>query len=133
LAAQAAPLRRALNAWSARRDSSLPRALIHGDLFRDNVLWNGAEIAALLDFESASDGVLAYDLMVTVLAWCFGDALDVSLARAMVAGYAEVRALSRAETDGLLERVALRRCGSRSRASRITHARRGRSACHQLA
>lgn len=62
--------------------------LIHGDVFRDNVLWKGETIAAVLDFESASRGSLAFDVMVTVLAWCFGDDLDTNLAGSMLAGYA---------------------------------------------
>jgi homoserine kinase type II len=71
--------------------------LIHGDLFRDNVLWKNGEITALLDFESASVGSRAFDLMVTVLAWCVGDTLDPTLCRALVDGYREVRELSPAE------------------------------------
>jgi homoserine kinase type II len=67
--------------------------LIHGDLFRDNVLWSNDQISAVLDFESASHGSLAFDLMVTILAWCFGDELDAELARALVAGYASVAAI----------------------------------------
>jgi homoserine kinase type II len=105
LAAQAAPLREKLVEWSARRDAGLPRGLIHGDLFRDNVLWERAdqgEIAALLDFESASEGVFAYDLMVTALAWCVGDTLDAGLVREMIAGYESVRALTAAEQAGLV-------------------------------
>jgi homoserine kinase type II len=39
--------------------------------------------------------------MVTVLSWCFGDALDLSLARAMIAGYRSVRALSDEELASL--------------------------------
>jgi homoserine kinase type II len=82
IAGQAGPLGEKLAAWESRRDAELPRGLIHGDLFRDNVLWNAeGEISALLDFESASDGVLAYDLMVTVLAWSFKDTLDEAIAR----------------------------------------------------
>lgn len=66
-----------------------PRAigLIHGDVFRDNVLWSGDAIVAVLDFESASIGSLAFDVMVTTLAWCFGDDLDGRLASALFAGY----------------------------------------------
>jgi homoserine kinase type II len=95
-------LRAELDAWAARRDPSLPGGLVHGDLFRDNVLWSGdGAVAALLDFESASDGVLAYDLAVTLLAWCFGDAFDPALGRAMIAGYASVRPLGPAERRGL--------------------------------
>ena len=44
--------------------------MIHGDLFRDNVLWAGGEVAAILDFEQASGGSLAYDLAVCINDWC---------------------------------------------------------------
>ena len=102
LAAQAPALSAHLAEWTERR-GDLPRGLIHGDLFRDNVLWDDhGAISALLDFESASRGVLAYDLMVTVLSWCFGDGFDAPLARAMVAGYESVRPLEAREKDGLL-------------------------------
>jgi homoserine kinase type II len=95
-------LRAALEAASAARDPGLPKGLIHGDLFRDNVLWApGGEIAALLDFESVCDGTYAYDLMVTVLSWCFGDDLDARLARAMLEGYERVRPLTEREKQGL--------------------------------
>jgi homoserine kinase type II len=64
------------------------KGLIHGDIFRDNVLWRGDSITAVLDFESASMGSLAFDVMVTILAWSFGDDLDTTLASALYAGYA---------------------------------------------
>jgi len=103
LAALAAPLRARLSRWGAARDHALPRGLVHGDLFRDNVLWDArGEIAALLDFESASDGVLAYDLAVTILAWCVGSGLDPHLARALTRGYESVRPLTDAERRGVL-------------------------------
>jgi homoserine kinase type II len=96
-------LRAALQQTQAARDSRLPRGVVHGDLFRDQVLWGAdGEIAALLDFESACDGTFAFDLMVTVLSWCVGDDLDADLARAMVEGYQRVRALSEQERDGLV-------------------------------
>jgi homoserine kinase type II len=86
----------------AARDPRLSRGVVHGDLFRDQVLWrDDGEIAALLDFESACDGTFAFDLMVTVLSWCVGDDLDAGLARAMADGYQRVRTLSEAERDGL--------------------------------
>ncbi len=95
-------LRSALEWAQAGRDPSLSTGVVHGDLFRDNVLWDGGDrIAALLDFESAFDGKHAFDLMVTVLAWCVGDSLDPSLARAMCEGYVAVRPLGPRERDGL--------------------------------
>jgi homoserine kinase type II len=77
--------------------------LVHGDLFRDNVLWKDGSISALLDFESASRQAYGFDLMVTILAWCFGDRLDPELARAMAQGYARVRPLSRDEAARLYD------------------------------
>jgi homoserine kinase type II len=95
-------LRAALEKAQAARDPSLPRGLTHGDLFRDNVLWDETgELAALLDFESACLGTYAFDLMVTVLSWCFGDDLDPRLAGALRAGYEDVRPLTEAEKRGL--------------------------------
>jgi homoserine kinase type II len=95
-------LRKALDRAHAARDPGLPAGLTHGDLFRDNVLWDArGEITALLDFESACVGTYAYDLMVTVLAWCFGEGLDARLARAMREGYERVRPLTAAEAAGL--------------------------------
>jgi homoserine kinase type II len=95
-------LRAELDQAHASRDRALPRGLTHGDLFRDNVLWNDrGDIAALLDFESACDGTFAYDLMVTVLAWCVGDDLDLSLSRAMLDGYQSVRPLDFSERAAL--------------------------------
>jgi homoserine kinase type II len=102
LAAQASALEEHLRVWMDRR-AALPVGLIHGDLFRDNVLWSkSGEVTALLDFESASRGILAYDIMVTVLAWCFGDGFDAHLARALVGGYRSVREIEDREKAGLL-------------------------------
>jgi homoserine kinase type II len=83
------------------RDPTLPAGIIHSDLFRDNVLWQGGAPVALLDFESACAGSFAYDLMVTVLAWCYGDDFDERLVRAMCEGYAAKRPLSSAEVAAL--------------------------------
>jgi homoserine kinase type II len=95
-------LRAQLTRVQAARDPDLPAGLIHSDLFRDNVLWNThGEIAALLDFESACKGTYVYDLMVTVLSWCYGEDLVPELARAMRQGYEGVRSLTPAEKDAL--------------------------------
>ncbi len=74
--------------------------LIHGDLFRDNVLFHERGLA-LLDFESASTGLASFDVAVTTLAWCFGDTLDPRLTNALLAGYTSVRPLDRPELDDL--------------------------------
>ncbi|HYO92878.1 MAG TPA: homoserine kinase [Polyangiaceae bacterium] len=86
---------------------TLPEGVCHGDLFRDNVLWQGAAISALLDFESAYWGSFAYDLMVTALAWCFTDRLLGTHVRALFEGYESVRRLSSLERSALETEGAL--------------------------
>jgi homoserine kinase type II len=108
LAAEAGPLRDKLARWERLRAPDLPRGLIHGDVFRDNVLWlPDGELSAILDFESASDGALAYDLLVTILAWAFRDEIDLGVARAIASGYEGVRPLSAGERRGLLAEGAI--------------------------
>ena len=81
----------------------LPLGLIHADLFIDNVLYaEGGTVSALLDFEQAAWGRLAYDLAVTVLAFGFGaDDFRPEVTRAVVDGYGGVRPLTEDERRGL--------------------------------
>ncbi len=92
--------------------------LIHGDLFRDNVLWEGATVAALLDFEQASGGSLAYDLAVCIHDWCWTGAIAWPLVGALVAGYQAVRPLTAADRGALP--VELRAAAARFTITRIT-------------
>lgn len=107
--ALASALRDAVTSYAERRRSDVPSGLIHGDLFRDNVLWapsgggGSSAIAALLDFESAQHGAFAYDLAVTILSWCYGSTLDAQLARALVRGYRSVRELEPADREVLYD------------------------------
>ncbi|HEY4160190.1 MAG TPA: homoserine kinase [Polyangiaceae bacterium] len=96
-----AQIRERLAFYEARRDTSLEQGICHGDLFRDNVLWQNGEILALLDFESACSQNFAYDLMVTALAWCYGAQFELGLLRALFGGYRAFRPLSPAEVSAL--------------------------------
>ncbi|HEY6475995.1 MAG TPA: homoserine kinase [Polyangia bacterium] len=87
-----------LRALSGERAADLPAGLIHGDLFVDNALYTGDRLAALLDFEQASWGRLAYDLAVTVLAFGFGgDDFRPDVTRALIEAYAAERPPTPAE------------------------------------
>jgi homoserine kinase type II len=90
-----------LTHYEARRARDLQLGICHGDLFRDNVLWQGGQIRALLDFESACSNNFAYDLMVTALAWCYRAAFELSLVQALFDGYSAVRPLPPAEVAAL--------------------------------
>ncbi|HVJ14023.1 MAG TPA: homoserine kinase [Polyangiaceae bacterium] len=93
--------------YDAQRDPSLPRGVVHGDLFRDNTLWSDGRLVSLLDFESAFHGPLAYDLAVTIEAWCYGDEFRPELVRAMAVGYASLRRFEAAELASFAVEAAL--------------------------
>jgi homoserine kinase type II len=77
------------------------RTLVHGDLFRDNVLWSDARLIAILDFEQASEGSVAYDLAVCLNDWCWDRGPRPELAAALVEGYQRDRALRAADRAAL--------------------------------
>jgi homoserine kinase type II len=96
-----------LERYRAARDPGLPSGVVHGDLFRDNVLWRNGELLALLDFESAFHGPFVYDVLVTIAAWCYRDAFELELARALAAGYQSVRPFDERERRALRVEGAL--------------------------
>jgi homoserine kinase type II len=92
--------------------------IIHGDLFRDNVLWEGNEITAILDFEQASGGSLVYDLAVCINDWCWTIYPRLDLATALVTGYQHVRLLTDADRRALP--IEIRAAAARFTLTRIT-------------
>lgn len=108
-------------------DRGLPRGLVHGDLFRDNVLFaetpeggGDEQVAAFLDWESASEGPWLLDLAVFVLSWCWGDGLDLELAEAAIEGYREGREGGVHPTEPPAFRDALRFGATRFLVTRLT-------------
>jgi homoserine kinase type II len=81
------------------RSGELPRGAIHADLFRDNVLWDGARVGGIIDFYFACTDALLYDVAITVNDWCFtpAPALDAQRARALLDAYQRVRPFTAAE------------------------------------
>ena len=112
------------------RSAGLPLGLIHGDLFIDNVLFaDDGSLTALLDFEQASWGRLAYDVAVTVLAFGYGyDDFRPEVTRALLGAYCAERPPTQAERDGFGSELAFAAC--RFAVTRITdvHMRRGKGA-----
>jgi homoserine kinase type II len=110
-ASMAAELASRVAEVDSRRRKDAPSGFVHGDLFRDNVLWEAhappCRIAALLDFESAHDGPFAYDLAVTILSWAYGSELDGSIGAAIVRGYRSVRDLTSADREALYDEMIL--------------------------
>ena len=71
----------------------LPRAVIHGDLFRDNTLFDGESVTAIIDFFSAGAGYLLFDVAVAANDWCAidEDHFDPRKLEALLDGYCSIR------------------------------------------
>ena len=122
-------------AFQARLDlSNLPRGVIHGDLFRDNVLFDGEQLGGFIDFYYACDDILAYDVAIAVNDWCMTDAgkFDEPRLNALMIAYTAVRPFNEIEQHawrGLLRIAALRFWLSRlydwhyPQAGELTHAK----------
>ena len=95
------------------RPPALPEAMLHGDLFRDNVMFDGPHLSGLIDFYNAFSGWALYDVAVCVNDWCLTEAgqLDERRAEALLAGYAGLRRFTPLEAENwpdLLRVAALR-------------------------
>jgi homoserine kinase type II len=81
----------------------LPKGVIHADLFPDNVFFLGEKLSGVIDFTFACNDILAYDIAITLNAWCFetDHSFNVTKARAFLNAYGRERKLSDAEQDAL--------------------------------
>ena len=62
--------------------------VVHGDLFRDNTLFDGAHLSGLLDFYQAALDHPAWDVAVAINDWCLIDGQpNQALEAALLAGY----------------------------------------------
>jgi len=82
------------------REEKLPKGIIHGDLFADNLLFRGGKVAGVLDFAAACDGKFIYDLATAVNALCYAEErYRIERFEALLKGYQSIRMLSLAEWD----------------------------------
>ena len=84
-------------------DTDLPSGIIHADLFKDNVLLNGDQVAGFIDFYYACNGSFVYDIAIAINDWArtADNHIDPTLQHAFLNGYQSIRRLTPAEQDYL--------------------------------
>lgn len=98
---------------SALKDMSLPKSIIHGDLFPDNVFFEGGQLSGVFDFYFASHDDKLFDLAVAIMSWAFDreNRFLPALANGLLAGYQSKCPLTEDEKKALkplMKKAALR-------------------------
>ncbi len=106
-----------LNFQHALDVKALPHGVVHGDLFRDNVLFNQDKLGGFIDFYYACDDILVYDVAIAVNEWCLHHngadlgMFDAEKIHAFLGAYQAVRPFDSLEKTcwpAMLRRAALR-------------------------
>ncbi|PSJ79784.1 homoserine kinase [Neisseria iguanae] len=89
-------LRKEISFLDENLNHCLPSGIIHADLFKDNVLLDGKDVAGFIDFYYACNGNFMYDLAIAVNDWArtADNHLDMPLRDALIQGYESIRPLS---------------------------------------
>lgn len=85
-----------LDDLAAHWPTTLPRGVIHADLFPDNVFFLKDRLSGFIDFYFACEDMLAYDLAICLNAWCFeaDGQFNITKARALTNEYHKHRKLT---------------------------------------
>ncbi|MCF7859022.1 MAG: homoserine kinase [Candidatus Cloacimonetes bacterium] len=80
--------------------ASLPRGLIHADLFPDNVVFRNDKLVAILDFEDMCTDNLIFEVGMAINGFCFiNNELDQYLMNTFLKNYSKVRPLTKKEIE----------------------------------
>lgn len=78
----------------------IPTGPIHGDLFKDNALFDEGELSGVIDFYNACTDWLLLDVAIAINDWCLlpGRAqLDIELSQTLLSAYQRIRPFTAAE------------------------------------
>ena len=83
--------------------SQLPKGIIHGDLFPDNIFFNKKKFAGFIDFYFSCTDFLIYDIAICINAMCFDKKIKFNKlkANALLEGYSSQRKFSKKELAAL--------------------------------
>ena len=82
---------------------SLPKGVIHADVFQDNVFFKNNVFAGLIDFYFSCNDFLSYDIALAINAWCFDEKniFNKDKYKSLIEGYELNRKVTKNEMDSL--------------------------------
>ena len=85
---------------------NLPRGIIHGDLFIDNIFFKKNKFSGFIDFYFSSNDYLMYEIAICINALCFDKIknkfiMNNKKIKNLINGYENVRTLSKKEKESL--------------------------------
>jgi homoserine kinase type II len=82
--------------YQEKQNYKLPISTIHGDLFRDNVLFLNDEVTGFIDFYYACTDYLILDVAIAVNDWCVNDdgSFDKARLNAFLDAYKKIRSFN---------------------------------------
>jgi len=76
----------------------LPTGLVHGDIFFDNILFEGNDLTGIIDFEEACNYYKVFDLGMCIVGTCVENgSVSLDKAKSLLAGYESIRKLEDTE------------------------------------
>ena len=79
--------------------TSLPKGIIHADLFSDNIFFNNNEFSGIIDFYFACEDFFAFEIAICFNALCFDGvpknlSFNVTKAKNLIDGYNSIRKIN---------------------------------------
>jgi len=93
--------------FGIKMPKNLPKGMIHEDLGKRHVLWQGGRISSVIDFDRCYVGYFVDDLGQAIRGWCFNttDKFNGQNYQALLSGYKKARELSKNEVIALPQSV----------------------------